>query len=214
MSDSIKNYTVEELEEALAAKKKAAAAVREKKKQEYEKHRSRLVLEAMDKAQTIHKALQDYKEWLDHEMELQHERLDEYGAIRSTSKGGFSITDTDGRYRIRRKRQTQPQWDERADKAEDLLRDFFRDIVKKRDAKLAEILMSYLTKNKEGQLKYSSVMKLMQHRDKFNDKRWVEALRLLEESYRSVLSKYYYEFQERDDDDKDWTSLILSLSSI
>lgn len=214
MSDnSIKNYTEEELEAALKAKRKAKAAQREKLKNEYEQKRSDLINEVMKRAYDIQDKLRAFKEFLDHEMELQHERLDEYGAIRSNSKGGFSITDIDGKYRIRRRRQVQPQWDERADKAEDLLRDFFRDVVKKRDAKIAEILMSYLTKNKEGQLKYSSVMKLMQHRDKFDDPRWIEALRLLEESYKSVLSKYYYEFQNRSDDE-DWESVMLNISSL
>lgn len=210
----VAEYTEEQLEAMLAEKKQKRLAEREAKKQEYEDLRNHLCKTVMEKVVKMHHEMKKFKEYLDHEMEQQAERLNEYGEMRSNSKGGFSIKDSDQDIRITRKRNTQPEWDERAEKAEDLLRDFFSDVVNHRDQKLSEILMSYLVKNKEGQLKYSSVMRLFQHRDKFSDARWVEALRLLEESYRSVLSKYYYTFEIKNEKNGEWDQLSLNMSSL
>lgn len=207
-------YTEEQLEEMLAAKKKKRAEEREAKKEEYERLRDELCVSVMSKVSKLHHELAAFKEYLDHEMEAQAERLRDYGEMRANSKGGFSIKDSAQDIRITRKRNTQPEWDERAEKAEGLLRDFFTDVVSIRDQKLSEMLMSFLVKNKEGQLKYSSVMKLFQHREKFDDKRWTEALRLLEESYKSVLSKYYYTFDIKNEKNGEWEQLSLNMSAL
>lgn len=210
----VAEYTEEQLEAMLAEKKQKRAAEREAKKQEYEDLRNHLCKTIMEKVVKLHHEMSAFKEFLDHEMEQQAERLYEYGAMRANSKGGFSIKDSQQDIRITRKRNTQPEWDERAEKAEQLLRDFFTDVVSVRDNKLAEMLMSFLVKNKEGQLKYSSVMKLFQHRDKFDDARWQEALTLLEESYKSVLSKYYYTFDIKNEKNGEWEQLSLNMSSL
>lgn len=214
MMSDVKDMSVEELEKALAKKKKAQNAERERMKKEYEKARSKVVLELTNKALDLHYELKEFKKILDHEMELQANRLNEYGAMRKNSKGGFTIKDATDSFKVTRRRNTQPEWDERADKAEELLMDFFGDTIKKRDAKLGDMLMSYLVKNKEGQLKYASVMKLMQHRDKFDDARWKEALKLLEESFRSVLSKYYYVFASKNEQTGEWEPIELTMSSL
>lgn len=209
----LENISTEELEKMLEKRKRIEADEREKHKAQYEAQRDELVLDYSQDAISLAHDLQEFKEELDHQMEVQAERLRDYGEMRANSKGGFSITNEKGQYKITRRRNTSPAWDERADKAEGLLQDFFKDTVKKRDKKLAEILMSYLSKNKDGALRYSSVMKLMQHRDKFTDKRWLEALRLLQESYNSGFTKYYYEFYLKGESGE-WEKINLNFSSI
>jgi hypothetical protein len=92
-----------------------------------------------------------------------------------------------------------PQWDERSDKALELIADFLRDTVKKKDIKLFEILFSFIQKNEKGDLEYSKVMHLLQHKGKYNDPRWLEGLELIQESYNVQLRGYGYEFYSKDE---------------
>ena len=63
-------------------------------------------------------------------MEKHREKLNEYGKIRSNSKGGFSLMHSDKTIRIKRRRDTQPTWDERSTKALELIHAFLYDTVK------------------------------------------------------------------------------------
>jgi len=146
-------------------------------------------------------------------MEQQAEKLSAYGEMPGKSKGGFSVTHSDGEQRVTRIRKTQPFWDERSVKAQELIHDFLHDTVKKRDVKIFEILISYIQKNENGNLEYDRVMNLLNHEDKFTDPRWVEGLRLIKESYRVNLRGYGYEFKKKGTDGK-WETLDLSFAGL
>lgn len=212
--ESIENLSTKDLEKLLKERKKEEAAKREKDKEAYEASKKSMVKKNVMIATKLHHELNEFREKLQLEMEAAVEKLEEYGEIRSNSKGGFTIKDEDSGISISRIRKVTPAWDERADKAEELLVDFFGDTIKKKDAKLASILMSYLQKNNEGKLRYSSVMKLMQHEDKYDDTRWLEAIRLLRESYTTGLTKYYYEFKINNEKTGEWETLNLNFNSL
>lgn len=213
MSKSIEDMTDKEIEQYLKQKKKKQQQKLEREKKAYEKKRDMLIKRLVTQSLELHTSLAKFKKECDEEMEQQHERLDEYGLIRGNSKGGFSITDQEDQYRIIRTFDSKPRWDERAEKAEQLIREFFNTTIKKRDKKLAEMLLSYMTKDKAGNLRYSSVMKLIQHEDKYEDERWREGIRLLKDSYNSSFSKYYYHIQVRNEQGE-WENIELNFSKI
>lgn len=213
MSKSIEDMTDKEIEQYLQEKKKKQQQKLEREKKAYEKKRDQLIKRIVAQAIELNVALAEFKSECDEEMQLQHERLDEYGLIRGNSKGGFSITDQNDEMRITRTFDSKPRWDERAEKAENLIREFFETTIKKRDRKLAEMLLSYMTKDKAGNLRYSSVMKLIQHEDKYDDPRWKEGIRLLKDSYNSTFSKFYYHIQTRDESGE-WNTIELNFSKV
>ena len=94
-----------------------------------------------------------------------------------------------------------------------MIKEFLHDTVKKRDIKLFDILISFLEKNKAGDLEYNRVFSLLQHEDKFDDPRWVEGLKMLKESYSVRMRGYGYEFKQLDGEGK-WDNLVLNFSSI
>ncbi|WP_420581970.1 DUF3164 family protein [Reichenbachiella sp.] len=205
--------TEEQLEAALVEKRKAKAKAQEKARQEYEKQRDLSVLELMDEAQEVHTKLQALKIKCHEVMNDQETKLQAYGGIRSNSKGGFSITDSEQLFRVTRRRDTEPVWDERGQKAIELIKEFLHDTVKKRDLDLFEILMSFLEKNKTGDLEYGRVFSLMSHEQKFTDERWREGLRLLKESFSHHLKGFGYEFKTKGADEK-WETLPLNFSAV
>lgn len=196
---SIEDMSVEELTAQLAAKQKAEKAKEQKAKKEYEEGRDAIIKHLIDEASDIGGTLSYLMKEATARMDEQKKKLDEYGKIRSNSKGGFKIETSDGRYRIIRQYRAINDYDERATKAEELMKDFLLDTVKKKDKDLFEIIMSLLERNKAGRLEYSRIQSLYKHEDKYDDPRWVEAIRLFKESFNQTGSKFAIYFYERDE---------------
>lgn len=205
--------TIAELEAMLKTKKEAQAKKLEKERVEYEKNRDEKVQAMILTAKTLFRELGEFKQFCHIEMDSQAIKLSEYGKIRSNSKGGFSISDTEDTMRIKRRRDTEPSWDERSTKAIELIKEFLGDAIKKRDVKMYEILMGFLERNANGDLEYSRVMDLYKHEDKFDDPRWKEGLRLIKESFSNHLKGFGYEFKYKDDQGH-WQNIILNFSSL
>jgi len=204
---------LETLREELAREEAAQRRREEKEKEEYEKDRNHLIVSSFATAIQIASELKAFKALLTEAMEEQQNKLNNYGAIRANSKGGFSIKSADGNLKLTRSRCTVPEWDERSTKAVDLIRDFLQDTVKKRDLKLYEILISFIQRNKKGDLEYSQVMNLVQHEDKYDDPRWLEGLKLIKESFHNELQKYSYQFHKKNDQGE-WENLNLNFSAL
>ena len=204
--------TTAELEQMLANRKKAERAKEEKEKATYEKDRDQMVEKVLITASALHRELGEFKTYCHIEMDKQAVKLSEYGKVRSNSKGGFSVTNSDDTMRITRRRDTEPVWDERSGKAVELIKEFLGDAIKKRDTKMHDILMSFLERNANGDLEYGRVMDLYKHEDKFDDPRWKEGLKLIKESFSNHLKGYGYEFKMKGADGK-WQNLYLNFSS-
>lgn len=209
----LSNCSPEELEAALAKSRKKAAKKREAEKLAYEEARDDDMAEIIKEARELSGRLFVLKQLCHAKMEKQEEALKNYGSIKKSSKGGFTLKNSDDSYRITRRRDTKPSWDERSEKAIELLKDFLLDTVKKRDVKLYEILMSFLEKNAKGDLEYSRVMDLIKHEDKFDDARWHEGLQLIKESYSNHLRAYGYDFKVKKASG-DFERIVLNFSSL
>lgn len=209
----LSTLSAEELEQALAKKKSEDAAKKASEKKQYEQERDNLVANLIGFAKKQAQSLSEFKELCHDSFDTMKERLDNYGALRANSKGGFALVSSCGNFKAVRTRATQPHWDERSQKAVELIVDFLETTIKKRDKKLFSILFSFIKKNEKGELEYSRVMNLLQHRDKYNDPRWVEGLNLIQESYSSNLKGYQYEFYTKDEEEK-WSRINLQFSSI
>lgn len=205
--------STKELEQMLAKRKREEHIARVKEENEYEEKKHAVVNSLTQEAIQLFTALTNFKEKVHTEMDAQKERLDHFGKIRTNSKGGFSIENEDKTLKVSRIRQTTPKWDEKSKKAVELISDFLRDTVKKRDLKMFDILMSFIEKNEKGDLEYSRVMDLISHEDKFDDERWHEGLRLIKNSYSLDFRGYSYLFKAKNQEEK-WDTLNLNFSSL
>ena len=143
-----------ELEQLLANRKKDERAKAEKEKAAYEQGRDEMITKVITTAKALFRELGEFKQFCHIEMDNQAVKLSEYGKLRSNSKGGFSVTDSEDTMRVTRRRDTEPVWDERSTKAVELIKDFLGDAIKKRDTKMYEILMSFLERNAAGELEH------------------------------------------------------------
>ena len=210
----VSEMTTKELEEFLKKKKSEEAAKRERERVKYEKERDAAIGQLMDAAREASLALARLKSMATSVMDGQHMKLEEYGALRKNSKGGFNVTNSAGTARVTRRIDSDPKWDERAEKGVELIKEFLADAVKKRDKKLFEILLSFLERNKKGDLEYAKVLTLMQHRDKYSDERWLEGLRLLEESYSLIRKGFAYYFEVKEKEGDKWQKVELNFHGV
>ncbi len=191
--------TTTELEELLVKKRQAELKAVQKEKEQYELNRNTVVHSLAKTAKEIAALLAVFNTEAREAMEEQKEALAKYGKIRGNSKGGFQLNNADGNLRVVYQYKSISTYDERADKAEELLKDFLNDTIKKKDKDMHEIIMSLLERNSKGQLEYSRVQSIYKHESKYSDARWTEAIKLFKESFTVSDSKmqiYFYEKNE------------------
>lgn len=208
-----KELSIQELEALLAKKKKDEKQKRERERKAYETEKDSTVDQLVNEGIELSLQLARFKQKVHVVMENQSVKLAEYGGIRSNSKGGFTLPHSNGLMSVTRRRDLDPVWDERANKAVSLIKDFLGDTVKKRDADLHDILMGFLERNAKGDLEYAKVMDLLKHETKFDDNRWLEGLRLIKESYSLSFKAFGYEFKQKNDRGQ-WERIELNFSSL
>lgn len=209
---SIHELSAEELKQLLAEKTAKEAAEKKAERDKYEQDKDLFVKRIFGDAVAYHTILRDFKNELHQEFDKHEEVLANYGGIRGNSKGGFSLTTTDGNHRVRRTRATTPQWDERSKKGEALIIEFLKEQIQ--DERLHKLVMSFLERNDKGELEYSRVMNLLNMKNEFDDERWLKGLELMQESYSLTLRAYSYEFQHKNSSTGKWERLELNFASI
>lgn len=211
---TIDQMTTEELQAYLEERKREEKQNAQREREDYEKSVDKTASHIIRRAVKLSRLLEAFKGVTTEQLEAIREKLNEYGAIRANSKGGFLLRTKDGTGKVLYKYSSICDWDERANKAEDLLTDFLKDVVKKRDKELFELVMGLLEKNKEGKLEFSRMQALYAKENLFTDPRWVEAIRLFKESFRVIDSKMRLEIYTRNEVTKEWEPVPLNLSSI
>jgi hypothetical protein len=212
MEENLSVLSIEQLEKLLAQKKREEVERIKAEREAYENYVNAETSNIVKDALRVHDMLKSFHEGTSTKLSSMREKLNEYGMISSNSKGGYHRVTPDGNYKVVYKYTTICNWDERAEKAEDLLRDFLGDTVKKRDAKLHRVISSILEKNAEGRLEYSRIQSLYALENEFDDPRWKEAIRLFKESYYAAGSKMRIEVYQRTEISGKWELITLNLS--
>lgn len=213
MEKELDQYTAEELQAMLDRKQKEAKELARKEREEYEAYINDTTSDIVKDALELNCLMRVFFETTTKKLSDMRNKLNAYGEIKSTSKGGFHRVSKDGKYKIVYRYSTICAWDERAEKAEDLLLEFLTDFVKKRDLKMYNVVSALLERNKEGNLEYSRIQSLYSQENEFDDPRWREAIRLFKESFRPVDSKMRIEVYQRKEVSGKWEPVSLNLST-
>jgi len=210
----VSNLTEEQLVEALEKKKEEKRKQAQKEQKNYEKTRDELVKKMCCSALYLHQMMREFKTESIHKLDEFYEQAKAYGDVRSSSKGGFSLRSSDGEYKVSYDRNTMVEYDERADLAEEQLRDFLKHMVKKKDSKAYEIITALLERGKSGQFNPIAINSLLKMEDRFNDPRWVKAMQLFKESHEVRLISYSVSLYTKDSETGKDEIIRLSLPSI
>lgn len=192
-----------DLEAALKEKRDQERSEREAAKANYEANRHELVVRLCKRAAELSDQLREFKTMAVRELEAFRLIAAEYGDIRSNSKGGFSLRNANTNLKVSYERNVMSEYDERADMAEELLRNFLGDMVKKRESRAYEIITGLLERGKAGDFNPAAVAALLKMEDKYSDERWVKAMKLFKESYTTRMISMNVSFFEKNTMDKD-----------
>ncbi len=205
--------TEKQLIELLKKKQQERKKQEKTERQEYEQKRDALIEELVYKAEEINKEMTLFKHNTIKKLEEFRVEANKYGDIRSNSKGGFSLRTSGHQLRIMYRRNTKSEYDERAAFAEQLLKEFLEDTVKKRDLKTFKTINALLSRNKENDFNPVSINSLLAIEDNWDDPRWIKALKLFKESFNNIFISMSVEFSRKDEQDKD-ISIPLTFSSL
>lgn len=214
MENTIDQMSTDELKAYLAQREKSDADRLKKEREEYEKKVNDATERIVIDAKELHAKMQTFFNDTTSSLREMRDLLNQYGEIKSTSKGGFHRVTADGKSKVVYRYTTVCAWDERAEKAESLLRDFLTDFVKKRDLQMYKVISALLERNKEGNLEYSRIQSLYSQEQEFDDPRWKEAIRLFKESFKPVDSKMRIEVYQKSPESGKWEPITLNLSSL
>lgn len=209
----LQNLTDDQLQAELKRREAQKREDEKAAKQAYETDRNALVTELINYAVDLHKQMAYFKGYALNELNGFAKKAYQYGDIRGNSKGGFSLRSADGTMRVSLVRNTKVEYDERADMAENLIRDFMTDMVKKRDIKVFNFIMALLERGKNNEFNPANIATIIKHEADFNDERWVKAIKLFKESHNVILISMNVEFYTKNSMDKD-EAISLTFSSI
>ncbi|MFH1121768.1 MAG: DUF3164 family protein [Bacteroidota bacterium] len=204
---------LEQLEAYLAEKKKEDRLNKLNEKKRYESARDTLTSQLVARGAVLNAQMSDFKQYAIDALEEFREMANEYGEIRKNSKGGFSLRHSVTGEMVSLDRNSIPEYDERASMAEELLKEFLEDKVKKKDLQHYRVINALMARNKQGDLIPSRIASLLSIKDNYDDPRWIKAIQLYEESFRIREISYSVSFYRKDSMQKD-QAIVLTFASI
>lgn len=210
---NVAELSTEELEAILAQKKKAEKEEKLLKKKAYEKERNDLVVAAVAGAVELHSSIVEFKTFVMPRLNQWLERMREYGEGKEDQQN-FQLLSEDGNLKVVFTLSISKGFDERSKLAEEKLKKFLSNYVRKKDKDIYELVISLLERNKvTEEFDISNINRLYTLEDKFEDQDWKDALTLFKESYVETKSKNYARFFKRGENNE-WKPIVLDFAAV
>lgn len=193
----LNDYSLEELEQALAQRLELVKKRETEKREAYEKLRAELVNAIREKVLLTVAAVKTLSDFLTSEINAFRSIMSEYGQLRDPGQMSFKIEDSG--FRIWVKTNKVKRFDERADVAAARLIEFLQAWIKRaeqgEDNPMYQLAMTLLERNKNGDLDYKSISKLYDLESRFNDPEYSAIMQLFKESnmIEGTATNYYFE---------------------
>lgn len=193
----LNDYSLEELEQALAQRLEQVKKREAEKREAYENLRAELVNAVREKVLLTVAAVKNLSEFLTSEINAFRSIMSEYGQLRDPGQMSFKIEDSG--FRIWVKTNKVKRFDERADVAAARLIEFLQAWIKRAEQgennPMYQLAMTLLERNKNGDLDYKSISKLYDLESRFNDPEYSAIMQLFKESnmIEGTATNYYFE---------------------
>lgn len=193
----LNDYSLEELEQALAQRLELVKKREAEKREAYEKLRAELVNAIREKVLLTVAAVKTLSDFLASEINAFRSIMSEYGQLRDPGQMSFKIEDSG--FRIWVKTNKVKRFDERADVAAARLIEFLQAWIKRAEQgennPMYQLAMTLLERNKNGDLDYKSISKLYDLESRFNDPEYSAIMQLFKESnmIEGTATNYYFE---------------------
>ena len=174
--------------------------------------RDALVLEIVEKAKTLSKALSEFKSTTFKDVQAFIDlSAEKYNAKIGGRKGNVTLNSYDGQYRILRANQDNIVFDERIQAAKALIDECLRDWTDGARSEIRAIIDRAFEVDKQGNLNTARILTLRSVEIK--DHRWLQAMQAISDSIQVMGSKSYIRVYVRKGDD-DYEQIPLDISGV
>ena len=175
--------------------------------------RDDLVLEIVEKAKALNKALSTFKSTAFEDIQAFIDlSAEKYGAKIGGRKGNVTLNSYDGKYRVLRASQDNIVFDERIQAAKALIDECLRDWTDGARQEIRAIIDRAFEVDKQGNLNTGRILTL--RRVDIKDPRWLEAMHALADSTQVISSKSYIRVYERKGDTDEYIQLPLDIAGV
>ncbi|KGF30465.1 sulfate transporter [Oligella urethralis DNF00040] len=175
--------------------------------------RDDLVLEIVEKAKALNKALSTFKSTAFEDIQAFIDlSAEKYGAKIGGRKGNVTLNSYDGKYRVLRASQDNIVFDERIQAAKALIDECLRDWTDGARQEIRAIIDRAFEVDKQGNLNTGRILTL--RRVEIKDPRWLKAMQAISDSTQVISSKSYIRVYERKGDTDEYIQLPLDIAGV
>lgn len=215
--NALSEEDVKALQEQLKQRERDKQLELQQKRRAYESEKDKLVEDFVTRARHVSNEIAQLKSDAIQAFEEFRLKMLEYGDLRGgeKNKGSFQLRDSSDQFQVSVRNAVSKAFDERAELAEQHLKQFLESFVRKRDTKLYKMIMTLLERNeKTGKLDISNIQRIYKMEHDFDDENWLKAVQLFKEAYQERTQKTYIQFSVKTEQDHEWTPILLAFSSI
>jgi hypothetical protein len=178
-----------------------------------DRERDELVLELVDKAKALNKALADFKVSAFGDVAAFVDlSVEQYGVKRRGMKGNVSLLSFDGCYKITKAVQESIQFDERLVAARELIDACLLEWTKGARPEVVTLINDAFRADTKGEIRTARVLAL--RRLDIKDERWKRAMDAIGEACQVAGSKDYIRLYERVGDSDQWKAIPLDIAGV
>lgn len=180
---------------------------------EIDKERHHLVNRLAEDAKKLQERLAEFKLTVMGDIEgFVHESAAKYEARVGGDKGNVTLVSFDGRYKITRQVQERLAFDERLQVAKELIDQCVHVWSKGANKNIQALVAHAFQVDKEGKVSTGRVLAL--RKLQIDDPQWLKAMAAIADSMKTVASKAYVRFYERDDKSGEYVPISLDLAAL
>jgi hypothetical protein len=209
--------TAEELKayEAYKANKSKKDA-EEKRKNDRDTYRQMVndeVLKAIPTLLELSKRLEEAKKKVFSDFQTVLEMKSDVMKLTKDNQKSHTFTDARGKYRIELGTYQLDGYDDTLEDGVEMVKEYIMSLADNEKTKsLVSMVLKLLAKDATGNLKASRVLQLRKLANESGDERFVEGVRIIEESYRPVPSKTFLRASQRDERSNEWKPIPLGMT--
>ncbi|MFV3367533.1 DUF3164 family protein [Pseudomonas sp. NY15435] len=178
-----------------------------------DRERDELVLELVDKAKALNKALADFKVSAFGDVAAFVDlSVEQYGVKRRGTKGNVSLLSFDGRYKITKAVQESIRFDERLVAARELIDACLLEWTEGARPEVVVLINDAFRVDTKGEIRTARVLAL--RRLDIKDERWKQAMDAIGDACQVAGSKDYIRVYERVGDSDQWKALSLDIAGV
>ncbi len=180
-----------------------------------DKIKDELVESLVSKTKKLQDELKDFKKEVNEDVEAYFELLlQDYGidGKAKSKKGNITLENFSGTFKIQIAMAEHIDFDEKLRIAKIKIDEYLNEITKDSKADIRTLINKAFEVDKKGNIDSKKIFALKSY--EITDKRWKEAMEIIDESKRVISIKPYVRFYERDSIEDKWQNIKLDIAGV